>query len=424
MEETTEIVSDGGDEAAPAADVENGLIEEEKNMDGEVAPALISIHPFEKSVVVAVGSELRLFNLEGNCSVSLIDDPSGPSHSDAIRSINFGPSGKFLASAGDDKLVKIWETSSWHCIRTVSADKRVSAVAISHSGQYVAFADKFGVVWLVGLDEDDAKQTKVDKKAVPILGHYCSIITRLEFSPDERFIASANRDFKIRITVFPKQPLKGAHEIQSFCLGHKDFVSCFAFACPPGCAHGFLFSGSGDSTVRLWDFISGLLLATCEVGAKVGLLQYNGTEDGYPPVTDLCVSSDGSIIAVVTLEDNYFPTSMVLSFSKQRLWMVMGASNLPTLSTTQLPTRIRVMSGFHKDPSDYNGHDPITLEDNEIPGGKKLLSELQGSSDVTMEEAALAAAVKSSMRNMLIKKEYALERREMRKRNRNDRKRR
>ncbi|XP_009412344.2 tRNA (guanine-N(7)-)-methyltransferase non-catalytic subunit TRM82 [Musa acuminata AAA Group] len=453
MEETTEIVSDGGDEAAPAAvtmDVENGLIEEEKNMDGEVAPALISIHPFEKSVVVAVGSELRLFNLEGNCSVSLIDDPSGPSHSDAIRSINFGASGKFLASAGDDKLVKIWETSSWHCIRTVSADKRVSAVAISHSGRYVAFADKFGVVWLVGLGEDDAKQTKVDKKAVPILGHYCSIITRLEFSPDERFIASADRDFKIRITVFPKLPLKGAHEIQSFCLGHKDFVSCFAFACPPGCAHGFLFSGSGDSTVRLWDFISGLLLATCEVGAMVGSLQYNGTEDGYPPVTDLCVSSDGLIIAVaiqslrgivllscgfsdrtlsvakvVTLEDNYFPTSMVLSSLTQRLWMVMGASNLPTLSATQLPTRIRVMSGFHKDPSDYNGHDPITLEGNEVPGGKKLLSELQGSFDVAMEEAALAAAaaaVKASMRNMLIKKEYALERREMRKRNRNDRK--
>ncbi|RRT67878.1 hypothetical protein BHE74_00026692, partial [Ensete ventricosum] len=81
------------------------------------------------------------------------------------------------------------------------ADKRVSAVAISLSGRYVAFADKFGVVWLVGLDEDDAKQTKVDKKAVPILGHYCSIITRLEFSPDERFIASADRDFKIRVCI-------------------------------------------------------------------------------------------------------------------------------------------------------------------------------------------------------------------------------
>lgn len=73
----------------------------------------------------------------------------------------------------DDKFIM----PQWPICR--SADKRVSAVAISHNGQYVAFADKFGVVWLTGLDEDDAKQPKVDVKAVPILGHYCSIITRL-----------------------------------------------------------------------------------------------------------------------------------------------------------------------------------------------------------------------------------------------------
>ncbi|XP_018679157.2 uncharacterized protein LOC103978828 isoform X3 [Musa acuminata AAA Group] len=306
MEESVEIVSDGGHEAATAAaimDTENGLVEEEKNMDVKVAPALISVHPFEKSVVVAVGSELRLFNLEGDCSVSLKDDSGGPLHSDAIRAITFGANGRLFVSAGDDKLVKIWATSSWHCVCSVSADKRVSAVAISHNGKYVAFADKFGVIWLITLDEDDAHQSKVDNKAVPILGHYCSIVTRLEFSPDDRFIASSDRDFKIRITAFPKRPLKGALEIQSFCLGHKDYVSGLSFACPSGYDHGFLFSGGGDSTVRLWDFFSGLLLATCEVGAKAELLQSTGTKDSYPPVTDLCSSSDGTIIAVAIQSD-------------------------------------------------------------------------------------------------------------------------
>ncbi|THG00279.1 hypothetical protein TEA_026305 [Camellia sinensis var. sinensis] len=42
-----------------------------------------------------------------------------------------------------------------------------------------------------------------------------------EFSPDGRFIISADRDFKIRVTLFPKKTLDGAHEIQSFCLGHS-----------------------------------------------------------------------------------------------------------------------------------------------------------------------------------------------------------
>lgn len=76
------------------------------------------------------------------------------------------------------------------------------------------------------------------------------LLNMQEFSPDDRFIASSDRDFKIRvrisfldylvicgtlpvvsehlsyihlqITAFPKQPLKGALEIQSFCLGHKE----------------------------------------------------------------------------------------------------------------------------------------------------------------------------------------------------------
>ncbi|URD75477.1 WD domain, G-beta repeat [Musa troglodytarum] len=453
MDESAEIVSDGGHEAAAAAaimDTDNGLVEEEKNTDVKVAPALISVHPFEKSVVVAVGSELRLFDLEGDCSVSLKDDSGGPFHSDAIRAITFGAKGRLFVSAGDDKLVKIWATSSWHCARSVSADKRVSAVAISHNGKYVAFADKFGVIWLITLDEDDANQSKVDNKAVPILGHYCSIVTRLEFSPDDRFIASSDRDFKIRITAFPKRPLKGALEIQSFCLGHKDYVSCLSFAHPLGYDHGFLFSGGGDSTVRLWDFFSGLLLATCEVGAKAELLQSTGTKDSYPPVTDLCSSFDGTIIAVaiqslhgivllncdfsdrtlsvakvVTLEENYFPTSLASSTFTQRMWTIMGASNHLTPSTTQLPTRIRVISGYCKDRSNDNGYGPTVLEDSEVPGSQKLLSHLQGSPDVTKEDTALAAAaeaVKVSMRNMLIKKEYTLDKRELRKRNRNDRK--
>lgn len=33
------------------------------NKDVEVAPALISVHPVQKSVAVAVGSDLRIFDL-------------------------------------------------------------------------------------------------------------------------------------------------------------------------------------------------------------------------------------------------------------------------------------------------------------------------------------------------------------------------
>lgn len=55
----------------------------------------------------------------------------------------------------------------------------MTAVAISNDGQYVCFADKFGVVWVVDLHGLDESQASVNKKAAPLLAHYCSIITSL-----------------------------------------------------------------------------------------------------------------------------------------------------------------------------------------------------------------------------------------------------
>ncbi|XP_072075778.1 uncharacterized protein [Arachis hypogaea] len=56
---------------------------------------------------------------------------------------------------------------------------------------------------------------------------------------------------------------------------------------------------SGDSTVPLWDFSSGVLLDTCEVAAKAGLLESNGeAEEHGHAVTYLCTTISGLLIAV------------------------------------------------------------------------------------------------------------------------------
>ncbi|XP_041018737.1 tRNA (guanine-N(7)-)-methyltransferase non-catalytic subunit wdr4-like [Juglans microcarpa x Juglans regia] len=429
-------------EDAPIEDGEN-------HKDIEVAPALISVHPAQESVAVTVGSELRVFDLHGGSAVSLVDESHGPFHKDSIRAIRYGANGKLFVSAGDDKLVKIWSTESWHCICTVSSEKRVTAVALSNDGLHVCFADKFGVVWVVDLDSVDSNQALVNKKAVQMLAHYCSIITSLEFSPDGRFIVSADRDFKIRVTVFPKKPSDGAHEIQSFCLGHTEFVSCLAFVSTSEYPQGFLVSGSGDSTVRLWNISSGSLLDTCEVEVKAGLLESNRRgEECNSAITDLCTIPDCTMIAVAIqslqgivllscdlsartlsiakvvsiMGETFIPTSSRASFSAGLLWMVAGVSNLRGFDHPSL-ARVRIISGFNKSNLDPQEFEPIVLKDNEIPGGYKLLEKLQGS--VAVEEKvflAAAEAVKAAMSNLLVKKQYSVEKREFRKRTRNDRK--
>lgn len=158
---------------------ETPVEEGDTNKDVEVAPALIAVHPAEKSVAVAVGSDLRVFDLvwvfsarliwsstyldwlyntivvtlfllglfkikfelyplcsfvelharmlmgcfwincRGNCPVSLVDESGGPYHKDSIRTICYGSKGQLFVSAGDDKTVKIWSTESWRCIYNV-----------------------------------------------------------------------------------------------------------------------------------------------------------------------------------------------------------------------------------------------------------------------------------------------------------------
>ncbi|KAG5567564.1 hypothetical protein RHGRI_002938 [Rhododendron griersonianum] len=432
---------------------ETSIMEDgEQNREMEVAPALIAVHPTQESVAVAVGSDLRVFDLKTGSPVHLVDDTAEPFHRDSIRAVRYGAKGKLLVTAGDDKLVKIWHTDAWSCICTVLSEKRVSAVAISNDGLFTCFADKFGVVWAVDLDGFHDNQSSASKKAVPILAHYCSIITSLEFSPDGRFIISADRDFKIRVTVFPKKTSDGAHEIQSFCLGHSEFVSCIAFVGASDYPDGFLVSGSGDSTVRLWDITSGSLLDTCEVGAEAGSLgfpQSNGKEDECcSAITYLCAIPICSLVAVAiqglsgvvllscnlsekTLSitqvisikgETFIPTSIGTSSSSDLLWMVTGVSNLQGFNSSSL-ARVKAISGFTK-LNQVSGEIELTvLEDKDIPGGMQLLEKLQGS--VKIEEDVFLAAsetLKTAMRNLLIKKQYSVEKREFRKRGRNDRK--
>ncbi|KAG6774495.1 hypothetical protein POTOM_021848 [Populus tomentosa] len=426
----------------------------ENNRDVEVAPALISVHPTQDSVAVAVGSDLRVFDLRGNCGVTLVDETGEAFHKDSIRAIRYGAKGKLFVSAGDDKLVKVWSTDSWRCIASVCSEKRVSSVAISNDGLYVCFADKFGVVWVVDLHGLDGNETLVNKKAAPLLAHYCSIITSLEFSPDGWFIVTADRDFKIRVTVFPKKPLDGAHEIQSFCLGHTEFVSCLAFLVTVDYPQGFLVSGSGDSTVRLWDVNFGTLLDTCEVGSKaVMLLQWPfkgmspnillafehfsvlllvhyltaylfcSSFQGILLVScDLSSQTFGAVKVVSNMGDSFIPTSLGCSSSAELLWTITGVSKLHGSDHNSLAC-VRVLSGFKKTIPDAAGPELAVLDDNEVPGAEKLLEKLQGS--VTVEEEvflAAAEAVKTSMCNLLIKKQYTTEKREFRKRGRNDKK--
>lgn len=83
---------------------------------------------------------------------------------------------------------------------------------------------------------------------VSMLTDIAFTILQDELTPDGKprsYILTADRDEHIRISRGPPQ----AHVIESYCLGHKEFVSKLCLPSPD-----VLVSGGGDDDIFIWDW--------------------------------------------------------------------------------------------------------------------------------------------------------------------------
>jgi tRNA (guanine-N(7)-)-methyltransferase subunit TRM82 len=109
-----------------------------------------------------------------------------------------------------------------------SVPKKISAAAFSADGRFAMFADKFGDVHIAataGLAAWRGAPDQASQPCKPLLGHFCSIITGLLASPDGRFVASCDRDHKIRVSVMPADPLQALLWLPRLLARLQDFHS-------------------------------------------------------------------------------------------------------------------------------------------------------------------------------------------------------
>lgn len=164
-------------------------------------------------------------------------------HNDTIRSLSFNQR-NILASASDDKTVKIWDITTGECIRTINGhDTRIRTVSFSPTGQTLASAgdDKTVKIWDITTGE----------LIKTLRGHRGEIRT-ISFSPTGQIIAGAGNDTRIRLW-----NVESGECIQSL-TGHNDWVRSVDF----NRDGEFLASASEDQTVKLWDVSSGTCLNT------------------------------------------------------------------------------------------------------------------------------------------------------------------
>ncbi|KAH0836532.1 WD40-repeat-containing domain protein [Lanmaoa asiatica] len=178
--------------------------------------------------------------------------------------------GRYLATTGDDKELKIWDLESLLLLSARALPKKPTSIEFSRSTD-ILVSDKFGDVFRYTFHPNnklDGEKSACDTFASHenpssgelILGH-ASLLTSCLLTPDEKFIITADRDEHIRVSWYPE-----GYTIESYCLGHKKYVSAIHI---PAASPTSLISGGGDLELKIWDWMAGRLQRDVAIFAAV-----------------------------------------------------------------------------------------------------------------------------------------------------------
>jgi WD40 repeat protein len=163
-------------------------------------------------------------------------------HGDWVRAVAFSPDGQRLATAGDDRRVRVWDLTNGGLIYSTPTPNTVTqTLAFSPDGRLLV-AGGFGrhVVVIRAADGqfDRNLETPGDD------------VRALAFSPDGMQLAAAGRTGSIRVW----NDMKLARDL----AGHRQRVRALAYS-PDGSQ---LASAGDEREIRLWNAATGALAAT------------------------------------------------------------------------------------------------------------------------------------------------------------------
>lgn len=270
----------------------------------------VSVAPIHKiHVATASPSNQKLLSRNWRCACIL------RGHSGSVNAVVINPQGNIIASASDDKTIKLWNLHTGELIHTFFGHSAtVDAVAISPDGRMLVsgsfdrkviewkldkkamirefysdygspYSHRYGSVYSVAFSCDGGaiasasgdKSIKLwnqhNGALVQKLSGHSDKVLSVSFRPQSMILASGSADKTIKIW-----RVGIAESVRTF-VGHSDWVYAIAFS-QDGKT---IVSGSADATLKLWNVDTGELINTL-----------NGHSDA---IISVAISPDRSIVA-------------------------------------------------------------------------------------------------------------------------------
>ena len=226
-------------------------------------------------VIAGHGKKISFYNI-----IYKKIEKSFNAHEYRVNSLCLSKSGRFLASAGQDQLVKLWEMSEYSLFKQFDLKIDINSFCLSLNDESI----------IVGCENKTLKRVIIEESRILEYEAHTDSVSCIKATTDNLHVITGGNDNDIRVWSLKERT------VVTVLRGHTDWVNAL-YIIPN---NRFLISGSSDKVVRIWNLVT----YKCEYELKASKQEIMSV--GYYPMVNLVVAGTEALALVFKIKDERF----------------------------------------------------------------------------------------------------------------------